>query len=168
MVQWQRTCLPMQEIEETQVQSLGLIPGSGRSPAGGNSNPLQYSCLENSHGQRSLVGYSTKGCKKSNTIEQLNTHHTILVQGPYHLCSYYVVLAVGLISLVLCFHLSHRINIYSPYLVHRGELLSPWTVSFLGWDLLIQVFVPPQHLVGTQTLNKSLPFNYMRLNEMSQ
>ena len=25
----------------------GLIPGSGRSPRGGNGNPLQYSCLEN-------------------------------------------------------------------------------------------------------------------------
>ena len=24
------------------------IPGSGRSPGGGNGNPLQYSCLENS------------------------------------------------------------------------------------------------------------------------
>ena len=33
---------------------LGLIPGLGRSPGGGNSNPLQYSCLENPHGQRSL------------------------------------------------------------------------------------------------------------------
>ena len=27
---------------------LGLIPGLGRSPGGGNGNPLQYSCLENS------------------------------------------------------------------------------------------------------------------------
>ena len=26
---------------------LGLIPGSGRSAGKGNSNPLQYSCLEN-------------------------------------------------------------------------------------------------------------------------
>ena len=26
----------------------GLITGSGRSPGRGNSNPLQYSCLENS------------------------------------------------------------------------------------------------------------------------
>ena len=25
----------------------GSIPGSGRSPAGGNGNPLQYPCLEN-------------------------------------------------------------------------------------------------------------------------
>ena len=28
------------------VRDLGLIPGSGRSPGGGNGNPLQYSCLE--------------------------------------------------------------------------------------------------------------------------
>ena len=27
---------------------VGLIPGSGRSPGGGNGNPLLYSCLENS------------------------------------------------------------------------------------------------------------------------
>ena len=26
----------------------GSIPGSGRSPGGGNSNPSQHSCLENS------------------------------------------------------------------------------------------------------------------------
>ena len=26
---------------------LGLIPGLGRSPGEGNSNPLRYSCLEN-------------------------------------------------------------------------------------------------------------------------
>ena len=25
----------------------GSVPGSGRSPGGGNGNPLQYSCLEN-------------------------------------------------------------------------------------------------------------------------
>jgi len=29
----------------------------GRSPGGGHGNPLQYSCLENPHGQRSLEGY---------------------------------------------------------------------------------------------------------------
>ena len=38
--------------------NLGSIPGLGRSPGGGHGNPLQYSCLENPHGQRSLVGYS--------------------------------------------------------------------------------------------------------------
>ena len=34
------------------------IPGWERSPGGGYGNPLQYSCLENVHGQRSLAGYS--------------------------------------------------------------------------------------------------------------
>ena len=40
------------------VGDLGLIPGLGGSPGGGHNNPLQYSCLENPHGQTSLVGYS--------------------------------------------------------------------------------------------------------------
>ena len=31
----------------------------------GHGNPLQYSRLENSHGQSSLVGYSPRGCKES-------------------------------------------------------------------------------------------------------
>ena len=34
------------------------VPGLGRSPGEGNGNPLQYSCLENPHGHRSLAGYS--------------------------------------------------------------------------------------------------------------
>ena len=29
------------------TRDAGSIPGSGRCPGGGNSNPLQYSCLEN-------------------------------------------------------------------------------------------------------------------------
>ena len=40
------------------VGDLGLIPGWGGSPGGGHGNPLQYFCLENPHGQRSLAGYS--------------------------------------------------------------------------------------------------------------
>ena len=42
----------------------GLIPGSGRAPGIGNDNPLQYSCLEKSHGQGSLAGYSPWGHKE--------------------------------------------------------------------------------------------------------
>ena len=29
------------------AEDVGLIPGSGRPPGGGNRNPLQYSCLKN-------------------------------------------------------------------------------------------------------------------------
>ena len=52
---------------------LGLIPGSGRSPGGGHDNSLQYSRLENPHGQRSLAGYSPWGCKESDMTEHLST-----------------------------------------------------------------------------------------------
>ena len=37
------------------VGDLGSIPGLGRFPGGESGNPLQYSCLENPHEQRSLA-----------------------------------------------------------------------------------------------------------------
>ena len=60
------------------VGDLGLIPGLERFPGGGHGNPLQYSCLENLHGQRSLVGYSPRGLKESDTTEWLSTTQHIL------------------------------------------------------------------------------------------
>ena len=50
-------------------RDVGLTPGLGRFPGGGHGNPLQYSCLENPHGQRSLVGYSPQGHKESDMTE---------------------------------------------------------------------------------------------------
>ena len=45
-----------------------------RSPGGGHGNPLQFSCLENPHGQRSLAGYSPWGHKELDNTEQLTKH----------------------------------------------------------------------------------------------
>ena len=50
-------------IQETQV---GLVPGSGRSPAEGNGSPLQYSCLENPM-DRGAWGAPLHGVTKSQT-----------------------------------------------------------------------------------------------------
>ena len=55
------------------VGDLGSTPELGRSPGGGHGNLLQYSCLENPHGQRSLVGYSPWGPKESDKTERLST-----------------------------------------------------------------------------------------------
>ena len=55
------------------AKDAGLIIGLGRSPGVGNSTPLQYCCLENSHGQRSLAGYCPWGRKESEKIEGLST-----------------------------------------------------------------------------------------------
>ena len=51
------------------IRDVGLMPELGRSPDEGHGNPLQYSCLENPHGQRSLAGYSPRGRKKSDMTE---------------------------------------------------------------------------------------------------
>ena len=45
------------------IRDEGLIPGSGISPGGRHSSPLQYPCLENPCGQRSLAGYNPQGLK---------------------------------------------------------------------------------------------------------
>ena len=58
---------------------LGVIPGLGRSPGRGHGNPLQYSCLEKPHGQRSLVSHSPWGHKESDMTERLSTQ-----QGNIH------------------------------------------------------------------------------------
>ena len=59
---------------------LGLIPGLGRSPGGGHGNSLQYSCLENPNGQRTLADYRSLGHKESDTIEQLSTFGSLKIK----------------------------------------------------------------------------------------
>ena len=64
------------------AEDLGSVPGLGRSPGGGHGNPLQYSCLENPHGQRSLAGCSPWGRKELDMSERLSTAHIELS----HIC----------------------------------------------------------------------------------
>ena len=59
------------------MRDLGLIPGLGRSSGGGHGTPLQYSCLENPHGQRGLAGYSPWGHTESDTTEVTKHRETL-------------------------------------------------------------------------------------------
>ena len=62
------------------IRDVASVPRSGRSSGGGHGNPLQYSCLENPDGQRSLADYSPWGRKESDMTERLNTNlHTDLL-----------------------------------------------------------------------------------------
>ena len=66
----------MQETREMQVQSRG----GERSPGGQKWRPTPVLVPEKSHGESSLVVYSPKGCKESNTAERLSTHkHTYCI-----------------------------------------------------------------------------------------
>ena len=50
----------------------GMIPGLGRSPGGGNSKLLQYSCLENPIGQSSLADCSPWGVKFYPSVQSVS------------------------------------------------------------------------------------------------
>ena len=66
---------------------LASIPGLGRSPGGGHGNPLQYSCLENPHGQKSLSGYSPwrhKRVRHNLEAKQQQHRYVWLVLWVYH------------------------------------------------------------------------------------
>ena len=56
------------------IRDVCSTPGLGRSSGGGHGNPLQYSCLENPDGQRSLADCSPRGRKESDTTALLSTH----------------------------------------------------------------------------------------------
>ena len=58
---------------------LGSIPGLGRFPGEGHGNPLQYCCLENPHGQRRLMGYSSWGHKESDTTKRRKHSRVVII-----------------------------------------------------------------------------------------
>ena len=60
------------------VGDLDSIPRLGRLPGEWNGYPLQYSCLENTQGQRSLAGYRPWGHKESDTTVQFSLSSTML------------------------------------------------------------------------------------------
>ena len=51
------------------IRDTSSILRSGRSPGGEHGNPLQYSCLENPHGQRNLVGFSPRAHRELDVTE---------------------------------------------------------------------------------------------------
>ena len=43
-------------VNSGDIRDMDSVPRLGRFPAGGHGNPLQYSYLDNPHGQKSLAG----------------------------------------------------------------------------------------------------------------
>ena len=64
---------------------LGLIPGLGRSPGGWHGNSLQYSCLENPHGQEEPGGLQSTGSQRvrHDWVTKHSTQHTGRTTRPF-------------------------------------------------------------------------------------
>ena len=72
---------PMVKNPPANAGDVGLIPGWGRSPGGGNGNPLQYSCLENPM-DRGVWWVTVHGVMKSWTWLSIYTHTKSVKLGP--------------------------------------------------------------------------------------
>ena len=60
------------------LRDAGSIPGSGRSPGGGNGHPLQYSCLENPMDRGACWATVHRVAKSQTQLKRLSTHTGIL------------------------------------------------------------------------------------------
>ena len=81
---------------------LGSVSILGRSPGGEHGNPLQYSCLENPHGQRSLLGYSTWCRKKLDMTDWLSTAQCVYTVGIKEVSKELICVGYLLCFIVLC------------------------------------------------------------------
>ena len=57
------------KVSACNAGDLGSVPGSGRSPGGGNGNPLQYSCLENAMDRGTRWAIVHRVAKESDMIQ---------------------------------------------------------------------------------------------------
>ena len=137
------------------VGDLGPIPGFGRSPGGGHGNPLQYSCLENLHGQRSLADYISRGHTESNTTEQLNTYSSSKKQE-------------GTSQVVLVVKKKEKKK-NPAWQCRRHETQVPWVQKF-PWRRACQptpVFLPGQS-EGQRNLWGSSPWCHKEVMQLNQ
>ena len=106
----------------------GSVPGSGRSTGVGNSNPLQYSCLENSMNRRSLESFSPWGHKELDMMEHLSTYILPAVyEGPSFFTScQHLLLSFCLVGwLVLCCNHRRKYEVL-PHLDFDSHFLSSY------------------------------------------
>ena len=141
----------------------GSIPGSGRSPRGRNGNPLRLFLLGESHGQRSLAGYSHK-VTKSHITEHVRTWLLIM---SYNMCQslsflrYCIYLFICLASLG-----SMGILLPRPGIEHMPPTVETWSLThwttrkFPQSLLLMYVFIYERSAVEVgETSTHSSPSN---------
>ena len=106
------------------IRDASLIPGSGRFPGGGNGNPLQYSCLENS---KERGACSPWGRKESDMTEVTELTHHLYTSTRWEIPNYRTPFSRGFCSYIpprwaptttMIFHLSSPLRFTPKSILH--------------------------------------------------
>ena len=105
------------------------IPGSGRSPGGGNGNPHHNSCLEKVHGQRSPVDLQSMGNQSLTQLRSMKQQHTTI-----------------LTEAIRCTHtMQHGWIVKTNYLGGKKSNIK---------EYIKYIYMKKTHFIGTRTLSK--------------
>ena len=146
------TCKKKKKESTCNAGDVGSIPGLGRSSGRGHGNPLQYSCLENPHRQKSLAGYSPWGCRvRHDWMTKHSTEQTSGISGSIQSKTLWLTNNFGWCPLYLGFcrpHLWFRNNDQiQPTCANESGL--PNTEQMPGWALEMW---DERHCINEETL----------------
>ena len=112
----------------------GLIPRSGRSPGGGNSNPLQYSCLENPMDRGAWWAVVHKMAKTQTQLSML-THVLIFRTKLYFQVIMSIFLQIfvniGFIRISCTWYMLLRVQNHKFYISFHFSLRNSWVIMKL-------------------------------------
>ena len=137
MAQWWSICLPSRR----QAGDMGSIPGSGRCPGGGHSNPLQYSFLENPVDRATLHGVSKSQTPPSNWAHMhalwqmtVTPNGSIIVNQLSWTIKLFLRAQVKKVSTL-------RVNflLYSCMLTYKKEAAKDKVFTFQKWSMKIEI-----------------------------
>ena len=74
VILWASQVVLAEKNPPANAENWSLIPGTGRSPGGGYSNPLQYSCLENPLDREALWATVHRVAKSWTQLKQFSMH----------------------------------------------------------------------------------------------
>ena len=140
-----------ESTQQGRRKDMGSISGSGRSPGGGNGNPLQCSCLENSKDRGAWWATVYGVTKRRTQLKQLSTHTHV---------------TLGVVCLYHCFDnifpIVSSVFFWHTYLLELRLLgfIFCWSFSFFGGGGIIFLFLFfflssgrfPQHCLWTLLL----------------
>ena len=139
--------MPMKE-----TQDAGSVPVLERSPGVGNSNPLQYSCLENSM-NRGAWQATVRRFAKSWT--QLSTHSRTRLKTPFHCFCTSDVSFSGLILIPVPYTVPRSLSVATHVLKfpHHTSLSHVWFCLFFHYHEAFPSVLWP---LGTNLINFSV------------